>query len=423
MTKLLEITGNDVAQLADDDLRELIGLLCEADYRKSGLSTKGIIYGGHQDAPDGGIDVSVTDETVVPPENGFVPRSMTGFQVKRPDMQKSKIITEMKPKGKLRETIKELIKAKGSYIIVSSGTSATGTALAERIGAMREAVSQDDINQDLHLDFYDRGRIATWLRSHPSLILWVRNRIGRQLKGWRPYENWANPKAGIDEEFLVDDDARMHDGTITGDDAAAMTIVEGIQALRALLKIPKTSVRLTGLSGVGKTRLSQALFDDRIEGPSLNHFQAFYTDIAYGPEPDPNTFAEQLIASRTRAILIVDNCPPELHHLMTRTCSAQRSTVSLLTIEYDVRDDLPEETNVFRLEPASKDVIQELVRGRYKHIGQVDARTIADFSGGNARIAIALANTMRTGETLSGSVMKTFLNGSSTNVMTPMQTC
>jgi hypothetical protein len=105
MTELIEINGNDIAQLADDDLRELIGLLCEAEYRQAGLSPKGIIYGGHQDAPDGGLDVSVTDKSVIPPEGGFVPRSMTGFQVKKPDMPKSKIIPEMKPKpkGELRE--------------------------------------------------------------------------------------------------------------------------------------------------------------------------------------------------------------------------------------------------------------------------------------------------------------------------------
>ena len=34
MPNLLEITGDDIAQLDDAQLRALIGLLCEADYRK-----------------------------------------------------------------------------------------------------------------------------------------------------------------------------------------------------------------------------------------------------------------------------------------------------------------------------------------------------------------------------------------------------
>ena len=102
-------------------------------------------------------------------------------------------------------------------------------------------------------------------------------------------------------------------------------------------------------------------------------------------------------------MLIVDNCPPDLHRRLTQTCSQVHSTVSLLTAEYDVRDDIPEErTSVFKLEPASDDLIEKLILNRFPHIGQVDARTIAEFSGGNARVAIALANTVQQGETLSG---------------------
>jgi hypothetical protein len=46
---------------------------------------------------------------------------------------------------------------------------------------MREAI-QDLPNADnLALDFYDRGRIATWVRDHAGLVLWVRNKIGRSI--------------------------------------------------------------------------------------------------------------------------------------------------------------------------------------------------------------------------------------------------
>jgi hypothetical protein len=181
-----------------------------------------------------------------------------------------------------------------------------------------------------------------------------------------------------------------------------MSVEDGLQDLRSALSTPGTSVRLAGLSGVGKTRLVQAMFDERIGEQALNRSQAFYTDMSDSPDPDPRTFAEQLIADKTRAILIVDNCPPDLHRRLTQTCSGSHSTVSLLTVEYDVRDHLPEETSVFRLEPASEEIIEKLIRKRFSHISQVDARTIADFSGGNARVAIALANTVRQGETLSG---------------------
>ena len=75
--------------------------------------------------------------------------------------------------------------------------------------------------------------------------------------------------------------------------------------------------------------------------------------------------ANQLIADRARTILIVDNSP-DLHHQLTKTCSEPQSTVSLLTFEYDVRDDLPEETSVFRLERASEEIMEKLIRKRFR---------------------------------------------------------
>jgi len=400
VTTLLEIVGDDIASLDDDDLRELIGLLCEADYRSAGLSTKGITWGGHQDAKDGGLDVVVRD-SVSPPASSSVPRSTTGFQVKKPNMPRAEILKEMRPKDELRPSIKALIEEKGAYVIVSSNGSVTDTALKNRINAMNEAVENEDDYEELHLDFLDRGRIATWVRSHPTLILWVRNKIGKPLVGWRSYENWSNSPGGLDEEYLLDEGLRLHDCESSNDEARP--VGDGLSQIRTALATPGKSIRLAGLSGVGKTRFAQALFDERIGDRPLNSSQVIYADMSDGPEPDPVTLANQLVNDQSSAVLIVDNCPPDLHRRLTQTCSRPHSTVSLLTVEYDVRDDIPEErTSVFRLEPASDDLIEKLVFGRFPHIGQVDARSIAEFSGGNARVAIALANTVHQGETLSG---------------------
>lgn len=399
MQNLIEITGDDIAELGDADLRDLIGLLCESDYRLHGLSTKGITWGGNQDAPDGGVDVAVRGDQP-PPKASFVPKAITIFQVKKPDMTAGEITKEMSPKGILRKSIRALIEQDGAYIIVCSSGSTADLALSRRVTAMRTAVSGEEKNSKLHLDFMDRGRIATWTRLHPSLVVWVRNKIGRHLKGWRSYENWANPSAGIDEGYLLDDQVRLHDGTSQAGNGSS--ILQGLSKLRSELSIPKKSVRLTGLSGVGKTRFVQALFDERVGEQPLNEGQVIYTDMSNAPSPAPVDFANQLVNERARCILIIDNCPPCLHHDLTQVVNHKNSAISLLTVEYDVRDDLPDETTVFRLEPASETLIEKLLDHRFKHISQVDMRTIATVSGGNARVAFALASTVKQGETLSG---------------------
>jgi hypothetical protein len=161
-------------------------------------------------------------------------------------------------------------------------------------------------------------------------------------------------------------------------------------------------VRLVGLSGVGKTRLVQALFDERVGNSSLNPHLAIYANMADSPEPPPIGMATQLIADGRRAILIVDNCPPDLHHRLAEICREERSLLSLLTVEYDIRDDQPEGTDVFKLETSSLEVIQQLVRRLFPIVSEIDGRTIAELSDGNARVALAIAGTLGQNQSLAG---------------------
>ena len=216
-------------------------------------------------------------------------------------------------------------------------------------------------------------------------------------KGWYPYENWSNATQGIEEEYIVSDQT-----VIINDLNETKPIIEGLNELRTKLQQEKSVVRLVGLSGVGKTRFVQAIFDERIGTNIPESSRVCYTDISRNPDPSPLVMAEQLLEIGEQAILIVDNCPPDLHRELVKTVTKDDSQLSLLTVEYDVRDDLPEETDVYKLEPNSLEVIEKIIDQRFEHISQIDARSIAEFSGGNARIALALANTIQKDETLSG---------------------
>ena len=63
------------------------------------------------------------------PIGGFIPRSDTGFQVKKPDMPRRAILEEMRPSGVLRPVIHELADRFGAYIIVSANGATSDTAL------------------------------------------------------------------------------------------------------------------------------------------------------------------------------------------------------------------------------------------------------------------------------------------------------
>ncbi len=397
---LLDVTDQDIAQLDDGALRELVGRLCEAECSAAGISTAGIIWGGNQDAPDGGFDVCVNLNGDKPPSE-YLSAGRVVFQVKKPSMPRGAITSEMCPKGDLREGITELISGGGKYIIVSSGDSVPEqTGFKSRLEAMKGALSELNKVDENQVDFLDRSRLATWARCYAPVMVWVLDRVAKRNFGWKSYGNWASGGEKENQKYLVDDEAEARLVREIESGNVELSVLEGIAELRSILSKGGNAVRLVGLSGVGKTRLIQALFEKGVGAAELPPQLAIYTDIASNPQPIPTAFSQQLLALQERAILIVDNCSQSLHRQLQEICSQSGSQISLLTVEYDVRDETPIETNVFRLEPSSPELISTLLKRLFPNLGDQNAERVGRISGGNFRIGIAIAKTVQRDETL-----------------------
>ncbi|WP_143741861.1 type 1 periplasmic-binding domain-containing protein [Thiorhodovibrio frisius] len=404
---LFDITPEHIRALDDEGLRILIARLCKADLRRRGLPVSGVLYGGNQIAADGGIDVRVE----LPPGteiSGFIPRPATGFQAKADDMPASKIAEEMRPRktkqvkgtnAPLRASIRALAAAGGAYVIVSSKGSTTDSRLTERRNAMRAAVADLDGSDALHLDFYDCTRMADWVGDYPGEVLWVRERIGQAVRGWHSFGNWSRAPEPVDGDYLSDDTARLWDQRNAQD--GPLTVGDGLARLQSILSQAGGIVRLTGLSGTGKTRLLEALFDPRIGDKALDPALAVYADIgAETSQPSVGQLASQLIAEGKRAVLLLDNCPRETHDAIAPVCKSAGSPISLITVDLDIRDERPEHTDVFRLQSASAAVIESLLERRYPALSHEIRSRIAEFSDGNARIAILSAGHVHPGTNL-----------------------
>lgn len=279
---MFEITGDDIAALNDTDLRTLVGRLCEAELRRRGLSVSAVTYGGNQTAKDGGLDVRVA-APVGSAVGGFIPKAQTGLQVKAQDMARADILNEMKPKpGKvLRPSIIEQSDMEGAYIIVSSKGSVAEIALNDRRAAMADALVGTSAAGRLVLDFYDRNRMATWVRDHAGIIPWVREKIGKAVPGWKSFGSWSLTPEGAESSYLFDEHARIRTGD--KDEGDGISAINGIQKIREVLSSPGRVVRLAGLSGVGKTRLAEALFDPSVGDAALDPSLAIYTNVADEP--------------------------------------------------------------------------------------------------------------------------------------------
>jgi hypothetical protein len=391
---LLDVSGEDISRLGDKDLRALVVRLCEAELRRASLPISAMTAGGAQDAQDGGIDVRIRLANVSAGLD-FIPRANTGFQVKASSMPSAAIKAEMRPKGDLRSSISELGAAQGAYVIISSKDSTTDSLLGDRLKAMRDALADLPQGSGIHVDFYDRERLAVWVRSYAGVALWVRERIGEPTSGWRPYGNWA-PGDPPDSEFLLDATGRIYERNAEN----PMMVVDGIRAIRGILAKQGGVVRLIGLSGLGKTRLVQALFDSRVGADALDPSIVIYTDQGAEPEPSARDMLHRLRISQRRTIVVVDNCNPTTHRALAQMVKESGNVVSLVTVEYDVADDEPEDTEVFRLAPASEAVLVAILERLVPNVSQANRDHIAEFSGGNARVALALAKTIRGNESV-----------------------
>lgn len=397
MHPIFHIQTDHIQALDDGQARELLARLCRFHIQRAGLDPANVFWGGDQRAADEGVDVRI-DCRPACDVSGPLGRSVAIIQVKAEPFRPAKIISEMAPKGVIRLSIASLAPDIGAYVIASTRDDPADPRRHDRVVAMESVLNNHGLKARIRVDFLGARQIADWVEEFPPLAIWVRARIGKAIQGWNGYGPWAYKETDQNAEFIVGKEPRVF-----GPGAAeAMTDLEAINAIRRDLASGST-VRLVGLSGVGKTRLAQALFDPRIEtdAPALSQDWAVYTDISSSPNPSPEVMIEALASYMERSILIVDNCGQKSHRALVERKAKVASKLGLLTIEYDIQDDLPDDTTVYRLEGASEETLSSLLRSRYPQLSWSDVRVVIAASDGNSRLAFALASTSKQTDDLS----------------------
>ena len=392
---MFDVEKHDLRRLGDADLRELVARLCQAELALLGAPVSAVNWGGAQNAPDGGldIDVQVGDREF---KGDFVPCGSTGIQVKKPKMPASRIGREMSRHGKLRSIFARLNTDKGCYVIVSLEDDPSSSELASRIGEMQSRIKAANLD-DLQVRFYGRNYLASWLGRHVGVQLWARRKLNLSLVGWRPFERWTATPVSSDDGLICEDGVVIR---LPGREQDEIGITEGIEGIRNLVRNSGDAVRIIGLSGVGKSRIVQALFERNIGTRPLDESLAVYADVGEDPEPSAWEVVENLGASGQSAVVVLDNCSSERHSQIADRV-ARWSNLSLVTIEYDIREDRPEGTSVVWIEARDHDMAERLVERRYPEVGRENARRIGEFSAGNARVALMLASVVDEKETLS----------------------
>jgi hypothetical protein len=146
------------------------------------------------------------------------------------------------------------------------------------------------------------------------------------------------------------------------------------------------------VSGVGKTRFAQALFDDRIGQDALNSGLVVYGDLGQSPSTMASQVAEQLVHAQKAAVMVVDNCPGDTHRALASIIHRPGGLVSLLTIDFDIGRDQPQDTWVVQLHKNGDHLIEALLKTRVPALSVLDRNRVVEYADGNAGVALTIAN-------------------------------
>lgn len=177
-----DVTFDDIQRLNDDQLRNVLRLLLEAEAKQHSIPLSAIRLGGDQNAADGGVDARVEWEGG-PEHTEWFPKRLTNFQSKAEEMPKSKLKSELAPGGTPRLFFDELARESAAYIVFSTNNCSEGM-YKDRLAGMRDAVANVPLADQITLDFYDASRIARWVNCFHGVANYVRNTVGLPMAGW-----------------------------------------------------------------------------------------------------------------------------------------------------------------------------------------------------------------------------------------------
>lgn len=379
----LSPTADDVQKLDSSELELLLAKLSAADLSEARLPLSWMSAGGHHNAPDGGVDVRIDGCG----STAFIPGLPAIIQSKAKVMEAKDIRDEMRPKNVPRSFFTDLAARGGSYLLVSGRDDCAEPQRNKNLAAMKDALSDLADAERIYLNFIDADHVARWVDHHEGIGLWLAEKVGKPRLGWRGFEPWANPAETADTTYIADDlpRVRLHAEMET------RSVASALDSIRKQLARGGAAVRVLGQSGMGKTRLAQALFEPHLGSTPLPDSLPVYGDAAALAHSACIEMATFLLSHSKRAILIIDNCPLQLHNALAAQIRSPRSQIGLLTIDFDVRESKAPSTTLVRLEPATDGVIDKVLSTRAPNLPWQDRQRVVRFSGGNSRIALSLA--------------------------------
>lgn len=290
-------------------------------------------------------------------------------------------------KDALKAQVQQVLDAGGAYVFFCR-QSYVQQDKDERIAEAREAlkgVGRGDWQQ-AHIDFYDGNKIASWVNCFFPAQVYVYECNGIRFEvGVKSWWDWASH-----DDFMV---TYVPNNRLTNFIGAIQGACHQAKAWR---------LRITGLAGLGKTRLALEAFrpisgsDEYLD--NALHQQVAYVDAATLENHRVAGLLSQLARLGRSGLLVVDNCEPLLHRELIKELKYRGGeNISLVTLDFDPDDTTPEWDSILLKADDCEGVVKGILAESFRGIGQPEISRIEEFAQGFASIAVLIASQMEGG--------------------------
>ncbi len=367
-----DVTGANVSALAETLLPELLRLLLHAEEWEHGLPLDRRQVASNFQAPDGREDGRI-EWNAGPDSTQFLPSGPNLFQLKSGNISPAAAARAvLNSDGAVKDWVRTALAAGGSYILICAQPY-TQNQIEKRESRIRKALASAGLVLDRdQVAFRDADQIAGWVNHHPAVATWLKERTQPGTMGpFRTWSHWAERSEHYASPWVQDE--RL--GALCNH-------------LREHVTEPRTVIRIVGLYGVGKSRLTlEALGPDG--GLDLHH-SVMYTVRSEAGSRYISRVVQILADAGTRAVVVIDDCDPETHQVLARIALHRRSRLSMVTIDNEVPTGALG-GNAHKIGEADPSVTEGILRALVPSLPDGDRIRLTHLSAGFPEMAVRLA--------------------------------
>jgi len=380
--RVFDVEAEHIKRLEPRQLVRLLRQLLYLEAERHGIPRSATNVPLQICVPDGGEDGRIQWKDG-PERTDFVPNRFTVFQSKAQKLTPAQCAKEIAPEGVVKPQVTEVLDAGGAYILFCCHPY-NRRLIKSRTDRIRDALKnacRDDWDT-VDVEFWDGNKIASWVNSFfpAQVYVFECNRIALEL-GVRTWQEWASHH-DFQTEYVSN--PRLNDYIV-----AIRTICQDEN---------RKPLRVTGLSGLGKTRLALEAFrpigDDGQYRDNVLHHRVVYMDAALLENPAVAGLLNQLVKLKKSGILVVDNCESVLDRQLVKELGYRGGErISLVTLDFEPDEGGPAYPIVLKPEDC-EGVVKGIVSELFPGIGGPETSRIEELAQGFASMAVLIGQQM-----------------------------